>query len=94
MFLLEEYAIELRLNLRNALKLDLKFLERAVELMSKLHDFLNLIRPELPYRAAFASRAGWTPASNVATRSWRTATPTGSLLPRRSRRTCGAAPIG
>ena len=37
-------AIELRLNLRDALKLQLKFLDRPIELIPQFQEFSDLLR--------------------------------------------------
>ncbi len=70
-FALEEHAIELRLDLRNSLELQMKLFEYAIELMSQFHDFLNLPLPNRavftagPYGALVTNRPSWPlPASD------------------------------
>ena len=100
-FALEEHAIELRLDLCDTLELQLKLLECPLELMSQLHDFLNLLLIQVSDRAAFASRSNWARGSSGATwsrRAARSTTPSRTAASCRSLRagwswrTCGPAP--
>ena len=83
-----EDGVKLHLNLRDALKLDLKFLNRTIQLIPQIQEFLHLRRRKVPNRATLSASSRGALRSD---RSLRSSRPRGTHRPRRPRRPCGTS---